>query len=529
MTAQTQFQNFLDDFIPQVKAKTIELNQVAWELETTGSQAAADRRAELETALRLMFSDRDTYEQLVAWDQSGDVSDPLLARQLDVLIRDFKGNMLPKDMIAELAERGATLQRKFNEFRPILRGEPASDNDILEILRHETDVTYRKEAWEASKQVGAEIASAARKMITLRNRAARTLGYPDFFQMRMELQELDRTWLLQLFDQLAEASRDAFQAMRDEVDHKLAEHFDVSASELGPWAWADPFSQDDPLGNTALDDLLEERDVVEIAVAFYDSIGLDIRPILKRSDLDERDSKNPHAFCMDIDRQGDVRILANVRPNLRWLETMLHEAGHAVYDIGINPELSWLLRTYSHLLTTEAVALLMGRQSKEPSVLRTLLSLNGDYGIRLQETRRSEQRSQLIFSRWVLVVTNFEAAMYAEPDQDLNRLWWQLVERYQRIQPPERPAGAADWAAKIHIVLYPVYYHNYLLGQIFCSQLLATIRAQLDTANILGHSKVGQFLQQKVFWPGDSLRWDALVKRATGEELTSAAWAAEFG
>jgi peptidyl-dipeptidase A len=528
MTIVHPFENFLDEFIPRAQSKTTELNQARWELETTGSQEAAGKQAALETEVRLMFSDRDVYEQLVAWHESGDITDPLLARQLEVLILKFKGNLLPKGIISEMAERSAGLLQRFNGFRATLRGEQVSDNDILEILRNETDVAYRKEAWEASKQVGAEIAPAVRDMVALRNRAAKTLGYADFYQMHMALQELDPVWLLQVFDKLAAASRAAFKTMRSEIDRKLAHRFGVPVSELGPWAWREPFGQGDPLGSPFLDNLMKNQDVVEMTVTFFDSIGLDIRSILEHSDLYERSGKNPHAFCFDLDRQGDVRILANIRPSLRWLETMLHEAGHGVYDIGITPTLPWFLRTYSHMFTTEAIAMLMGRQSSEPAVLRSLLSLDGDHETLLQEAHRSEQRNQLIFSRWVLVMTHFEAAMYANPDQDLNRLWWQLVERYQQIRPPDRPAGAADWAAKIHVVMYPVYYHNYLLGEIFCSQLMAALRKQLQTTSLLGHPEVGEFLQRKVFFPGNSLRWDALVQQATGEALTPRHWAAEF-
>lgn len=47
---------------------------------------------------------------------------------------------------------------------------------------------------------------------------------------------------------------------------------------------------------------------------------------------------------MDVDRAGDVRVLANVQPDVRWMGTMLHEFGHAVYDRGVDPELPWLLR-----------------------------------------------------------------------------------------------------------------------------------------------------------------------------------------
>ena len=35
---------------------------------------------------------------------------------------------------------------------------------------------------------------------------------------------------------------------------------------------------------------------------------------------------------------------------------------------------------------------------------------------------------------------------------------------------------APDWAAKIHLTVAPVYYQNYLYGELFASQLAATER-----------------------------------------------------
>ena len=53
---------------------------------------------------------------------------------------------------------------------------------------------------------------------------------------------------------------------------------------------------------------------------------------IRRSDLYEKPGKNPHAFCTDIDREGDVRVLCNIVPGREWLATMLHELGHGVYS-----------------------------------------------------------------------------------------------------------------------------------------------------------------------------------------------------
>jgi peptidyl-dipeptidase A len=91
-----------------------------------------------------------------------------------------------------------------------------------------------------------------------------------------------------------------------------------------------------------------------------------------------------------------------------------------------------------------------------------------------------------------------------------------------------KPEGrdAPDWASKIHIALYPAYYHNYMLGELFASQLYNTISRtvlQKDPASqpsFAGRREVGEFLQDKVFNPGRTMRWDKLVEHATGEPLT---------
>ena len=53
------------------------------------------------------------------------------------------------------------------------------------------------------------------------------------------------------------------------------------------------------------------------------------------------------------------------------------------------------------------------------------------------------QRNRLlIFSRWCQVMFRFEKGLYGNPDQDLNRLWWDLVEKYQEIEAARRAQRA---------------------------------------------------------------------------------------
>jgi peptidyl-dipeptidase A len=127
----------------------------------------------------------------------------------------------------------------------------------------------------------------------------------------------------------------------------------------------------------------------------------------------------------------------------------------------------------------------------------------------------------------------FEKGMYENPDQDLNKLWWDLVERYQELK---RPAGRdlPDYASKVHIASAPVYYHNYMMGQLFASQVHHAICREVlhganpQTALYVGNKAVGEFMKKKAFTPGRTLSWNALTEHATGKPLNAEAFAEDF-
>jgi peptidyl-dipeptidase A len=262
---------------------------------------------------------------------------------------------------------------------------------------------------------------------------------------------------------------------------------------------------------------------------FYDGIGLPVESILAHSDLYEKPGKTPHAFSTDIDREGDVRVLANVVPNKYWAGTMLHELGHGVYSLYIPRSLPYVLRIEAHPLTTEGIAMMFEKFAGKAAWLEAM-------GVSVPESKaldeagaRSERYGLLIFAAWAQVMYRFEMELYANPDQDLNKLWWDLVERYQMVHRPDN-RNAPDYGAKVHFVSAPCYYHNYLMGQLFASQVHHAIAKEVlkaDPAHALynGRKDVGEFLKTKVFGPGRSLDWNGLTKNATGKTLNAKAFA----
>jgi peptidyl-dipeptidase A len=495
-----------------VERKTRQFNQASWILETTGSSDAALLKADLDTELRWLFQDEKTYRQLLEWDRDPTLTDPLLKRELNVLIRAFKNNQIEKELLEKIAQKEAVLAQTYANFRPVLEGRALSENDLRDILKEERDPTLRKRAWEASKEIGTLLAPQILGLVELRNQAAKKLGYGDYFEMQLDLQEVDRPWLLETFEKVAVRSDAAYEKLVSEIETAQAREFDVRKEELGPWAWSDPFGQEDPLDAHELDRLVEGVDIVAASNEYYLQMGFDVKPILDRSDMQERPGKNQHAFCMNLDRKDDVRTLNNVRSSIKWLETVFHELGHAVYELGFSPELPWLLREPPHMIPTEAMALLAGRQAYQSD----------------PKARESLRRRQLIFSRWVLTMTAFESELYRNPKQNLNRLWWQCIEKYQKIKAPPGREGKADWAAKYHIGLAPVYYFSYLLGELFASSIWMVTPHKGRGEKLLNSKEAGKFLQEKLFSPGNRWNWSELVRHVTGASLTPDAWLSEF-
>jgi peptidyl-dipeptidase A len=118
-------------------------------------------------------------------------------------------------------------------------------------------------------------------------------------------------------------------------------------------------------------------------------------------------------------------------------------------------------------------------------------------------------------------MVHFERDLYSDPESDLDARWWELVERFQMVAPPPERA-APDWAAKIHTAVAPVYYQNYLLGELLASQIQQT--CEHETGGLVGNREAGSLLAEKIFHRGSSRRWDAIIEDATGWPLSAEAF-----
>ncbi len=533
--SEGEFKTLRDDYAAKFRPLFIESATAWWEANTTGSDAAFERRKKADTKLIELHGEKAVFARLKSIKESGAIKDPILAREFDVMYRTFLPGQADTQLLKKIVALESDVEKTFNTHRSKVGEKELTENDVRAILSNSKNNKETEAAWKGYMAVGDKINGDLKTLVGLRNQVAAQLGFPNFFAMKLTLQELDPDELIKLFDELDALTGDAFAQLKGEIDKAMAARFSVSVDQLRPWNFGDLFFQEAPNSEGVdFDAIYKDKDLVALTNEYYASMGTPSDDIVARSDLFEKPGKSPHAFSTNLDRANDIRVLCNLKPNAYWADTMVHEIGHAVYDKHIGKDVPFLLHEPSHSMTTEGFAMMMGAMTKNEDFLVKAVKMSpGEAANVAAAARKALRAEKLIFSRWSQVMMRFEKGMYENPDQDLGRLWWDLKKRYQMLNPPET-VDRPDYAAKIHVVTTPVYYHSYMMGDLFATQLHTYLARSVlgvdDPAktSFYGEKKAGDFLKEFVYGPGNLYTWNDLTKRATGEPLSPKAFAKSY-
>jgi len=531
---QERMENRLRKFISDYEANVVPLYREAalasWNANVNGTDENWAISEKASFGLAKVYTDSAAYAELKEIKESGLVKDSILARQLDLLSDYYLGGQVDPSMLAEQIRMETEISKKYSNFRATVNGTELTDNQVEEILRNSTSNKELQAAWEGHKMIGPVVAEDIITLVKHRNKIAREIGFSNYHEMTLKLSGQEPAEVTEIFDELDNLTRNNFAELKNEIDAYFAKRYKIGIADLRPWHYQNRYFQEAPeIYPVDFDKYYENQDPVKLVAAFYEGIGLNVDPIIANSDLYEKPGKNQHAFSTDIDRAGDVRTLDNVKPDSYWMNTLLHELGHGVYSWYNDRNLPFVLRDAAHTFTTEAVANMFGRFATDPRWMMKMGIIDDAESQKIAEVSKKSLRLQmLVFSRWAQVMYRFEKSMYENPDQDLNQLWWNTVEKYQMLAKPEG-RNMPDWATKIHVALYPCYYHNYLLGELLASQWYSYITTNItQDQSFVGDKAVGAYMKQKIFMPGSRYKWNEMIEKSTGEKLTAKYYAKQF-
>jgi carboxypeptidase Taq len=371
-------------------------------------------------------------------------------------------------------------------------------------------------AWERARATSdwPSFAPHLEKMVRLQRDTAEHLGYEDH----------PYDALLDLYEPGARKTR--LQGMFDELKTELV----PMIREIGALSAEDR--------SRPLHGQFDEAKQEEFGRGVISAFGYDWR----RGRLD----RVVHPFCVPLGGPGDVRITTRFDPN--WLSpalfAMLHEAGHGMYEQGVDP-------AYSRSPLSNGAS--MGVHESQSRLWENLVGRSrafwSFYYPRLQETfpealgevdqetfyravnesKPSEIRVEAdeltynlhILLRFELEVTLLEGGL---PVSELPAAWDSKLEEYLGVTPEDHARGVLQdvhWAAGLF-----AYFPTYTIGNVLSAQFFEqATTAHPEIPEMIGRGEFGSllgWLRENVYRHGKRYDPDELVERATGRPLDTA-------
>ena len=263
----------------------------------------------------------------------------------------------------------------------------------------------------------------------------------------------------------------------------------------------------------AVNKILADISVEDISKKTYKQMGYDINALEKEGkltlDLYPRKNKNTHGFCFGIKPGQDSRILANLTNNVISLDTLNHELGHCMYDLGLSETLPFLDRKPSSPATTEAIAMMMGDIMKKENILKDIIPKN-----LLEKFKKTHSEDEASFISRSLEIIDFERLLYQNPDVNPAELWQSMREKYMnRTEAPDN-----EWATIPHYLSHPAYYQNYFRATLMKAQIYAHLKSTLGC--ITENTKTAEYMNKNIFNIGASIDEYDLIKQLTGKEFS---------
>ena len=252
-----------------------------------------------------------------------------------------------------------------------------------------------------------------------------------------------------------------------------------------------------------------------------------------------RQDKAPHPFSTTIGT-GDHRITTRVIPDFlnTCLFATIHETGHALYEMGVDPELARTpLASGASLALHESQSRLwenlVGRSRPfwehfYPSLQKTFPSQLGSVSLdafykginRVEPSLIRVEADEATYNLHIMLRLEIEVGVLegSMAVKDLPEIWRSRMKEYLGVTPPDDARGVLQ---DIHWSIGSVgYFPTYALGNLISAQLWEKIRADLpdlDRSIRKGELReLLQWLRSRLHRHGAKFEPQELVRRLTG-------------
>lgn len=397
-----------------------------------------------------------------------------------------------------------TLKRRIELWHNILTGAKVNlDEEVL-------DLTNQLEAWLAvgtdseDKPSQEELEAAVLKLMKLRNKKARELGFANYAEMILQITELGS----ELFHSLVEIM-DKFTLLPYQ---NLLEKMKVeqNKTDLGI---ADVRKLMSQYYMSSRGPKITKEKMFPLMKETAENIGIPFDTLpLRFVERKMPPGIGGQGFALHIPK--DFRTV--VMPTLPF-GSRLHELGHGLQWMFTTVE-SPILKGYEWSLGNacgafdEGMAETMAKFSLNSEWLKKYTGLSEEEYL---ENKVKIQSLVPAYIRFFMNIFMFEIEFYKDLDQNLEELVHSLQKNYLLVdEPAKKPMSLASMI----YVSYPVYVQNYLIADIISWQVHNALEEKFGKDYVF-NKEVGPYLKETLWKDGELSNWQIRLKTATGSEL----------
>ena len=457
---------------------------------------------------------------------SGLVRDSSLKRQLDILYLRVSKDLSDQQQNDDLIQSCYGLLHKIENERIFIRGKGYDKTEIDSIRKASSDPSLYKEIYEEKRRFVKDNYQDILKVVKLRNKYAQDCGYDNFYNFSLAIQEQSPVRLERLLMQVDSVTEKAYRRLKPKIDRFIALRFKIKEKEIMPWHYTDEryvYMPQDYVEK--LDRIIAHKSVPSLLPEFFRSISLPVDDIASVSRINDPDMSSRSDYFIPMDVDDDFRIIASVKDNYQGLKVLMQLYAYASYYKNVDHDMPYLLKEPSEIP-------LVGVARFFTDFTLNFNWLNDWFGIAPSDSAdyvriccHAYRSNKLYETRRYLIYTLFEKELYNNPDQELGKLWWNLNEKILGINRPPK-IHEYDWAIPTYFIRTPVLVQDYILAELIAAQISHKLKVDINMngpASSLAENEtyIGTFMRDRIFKFGNSIPWDKLIEKATGEPLSA--------
>jgi oligoendopeptidase F len=384
-------------------------------------------------------------------------------RSIKKEIEIFREENVP--LMAEIASEAQKYGSIVGSLTVIIDGKELTLQQASNFLKH-TDRNKRKEAFEIISKKRAEKADELdelfNKLISLRHKVAVNAGYKNY-----------RDYMFAAMGRFDYTPADCFNfhdAIQQHVVPLVKQFHEKRKAELGHDL--KPYDLEvDTKGRKALEPFTSGADLLDKSVKCLRKVDdyfawcIETMDNMGRLDLESRKGKAPGGYNYPMAETNVPFIFMNAASSTRDVETMLHEAGHAVH--------SFLCKD----LELAAFKNCPSEVAELASMTMELLTYDGlnEFYKNEEDLKRAKQEHLegiIKILPWIAIIDKFQHWIYTNPEHTIEerKTYWRTLNK-------DFGTGMVDWSEyefvldytwqkQLHLFEVPFYYIEYGIAQL---------------------------------------------------------------